>query len=140
LQAGGRGSCTNGRLDPRNLAERLDQRLPEDRVLIEDRGSFCEWTPKHLRVPGVRRTAMIVSAFQHIGLGCRASWAPIKPIVTPKASSPVAETINVGVHVVSIWAASVCLSSNGRCVPTNTVLSMASPLRSITMKVGTEAT
>jgi thiamine pyrophosphate-dependent acetolactate synthase large subunit-like protein len=61
--------CTDGRLDPRNLAERLDQLLPEDRVLIEDLGSFCEWMPKHVRIPGVGRTAMIGSAFQSIGLG-----------------------------------------------------------------------
>jgi thiamine pyrophosphate-dependent acetolactate synthase large subunit-like protein len=59
----------DGRLDPRSAIRRIDQVLPEDRVIVQDGGHFIGWGPMYLRVPSPDRLLMVGTAFQTIGLG-----------------------------------------------------------------------
>jgi thiamine pyrophosphate-dependent acetolactate synthase large subunit-like protein len=59
----------DGRLDPRSAIRRIDELLPEDRLLVQDGGHFIGWGPMYLRVPSPDRLLMVGTAFQTIGLG-----------------------------------------------------------------------
>jgi acetolactate synthase-1/2/3 large subunit len=61
--------CEDGRLDPRSLAARLGEILPEDRVTVSDGGHFLGWSNTHWGVTAPNRTMMVGTAFQSIGLG-----------------------------------------------------------------------
>jgi thiamine pyrophosphate-dependent acetolactate synthase large subunit-like protein len=63
------GLMPDGRLDPRQLARRLDRILPEDRTVVTDGGHFIEWGPRYWRVPAPDRLIMVGTAYQTIGLG-----------------------------------------------------------------------
>ncbi|MFV0375063.1 thiamine pyrophosphate-binding protein [Microbacterium sp.] len=56
-----------GCIDPRTLANWLDEHLPEERVVIVDGGNFLEYGGMHLRVPDERGFCIPLS-FQSIGL------------------------------------------------------------------------
>lgn len=59
----------DGRLDPRSVAARLGELLPEDRVVVSDGGHFIGWANMHWPVASPDRMMMIGTAFQSIGLG-----------------------------------------------------------------------
>ncbi|WP_353649300.1 thiamine pyrophosphate-binding protein [Nakamurella sp. A5-74] len=59
----------DGRLDPRSLFRRLDDLLPDDRVIVSDGGHFIGWAPMYLRVPAADRLVLVGTALQSIGLG-----------------------------------------------------------------------
>lgn len=59
----------DGRLDPRNLMQRLDRAVPIDRVVVQDGGHFIGWAPGYLRIPAPDRLIMVGTALQTIGLG-----------------------------------------------------------------------
>ena len=59
----------DGRLDPRSVAARLSELLPEDRVVVSDGGHFIGWANMHWPVASPDRMMMVGTAFQSIGLG-----------------------------------------------------------------------
>lgn len=63
------GLLPDGRLDPRQLAQRLDAILPADRTVVTDGGHFLEWGPRYWRIGGPDRLIMVGTAYQTIGLG-----------------------------------------------------------------------
>lgn len=71
----------DGRLDPRGLAIRLAELLPDDRVVVMDGGHFFGWANAYWRVAAPDRSIMVGTAFQAIGLGlpCVAGAARAKP-------------------------------------------------------------
>ncbi|WP_137844415.1 thiamine pyrophosphate-binding protein [Microbacterium sp. 2FI] len=59
----------DGRLDPRSVAARIGELLPEDRVVVSDGGHFIGWANMYWPVASPDRMMMIGTAFQSIGLG-----------------------------------------------------------------------
>jgi acetolactate synthase-1/2/3 large subunit len=65
----GTGLADDGRLDPRTVATRLAELLPEDRVVVSDGGHFIGWANMYWPVATPDRMIMVGTAFQSIGLG-----------------------------------------------------------------------
>ena len=65
----GTGLAPDGRLDPRSVATRLAQVLPEDRVVVSDGGHFIGWSNSYWPVAAPHRVQMVGTAYQSIGLG-----------------------------------------------------------------------
>lgn len=59
----------DGRLDPRSVAVRIGELLPEDRVVVSDGGHFIGWANMYWPVASPDRMIMIGTAYQSIGLG-----------------------------------------------------------------------
>jgi acetolactate synthase I/II/III large subunit len=59
----------DGRLDPRAVAIRIGELLPEDRVVVSDGGHFIGWANMYWPVASPDRMVMVGTAFQSIGLG-----------------------------------------------------------------------
>lgn len=59
----------DGRLDPRSVAARIGELLPEDRVVVSDGGHFIGWANMYWPVAEPDRMVMVGTAFQSIGLG-----------------------------------------------------------------------
>ena len=58
----------HGRIDPRTLSIRLDELLPEERVIAVDSGHFMGWPAMYMRVPDAAGF-VFTQAFQAVGLG-----------------------------------------------------------------------
>jgi acetolactate synthase I/II/III large subunit len=65
----GDGIADDGRLDPRSVAARIGELLPEDRVVVSDGGHFIGWANTHWPVAEPDRMVMVGTAYQSIGLG-----------------------------------------------------------------------
>ncbi|MHA7986312.1 thiamine pyrophosphate-binding protein [Rathayibacter sp. CAU 1779] len=65
----GDGVCSDGRLDPRSVAARIAELLPEDRVVVSDGGHFIGWANMYWPVASPDRMLMVGTAYQAIGLG-----------------------------------------------------------------------
>ncbi|MFD4423149.1 thiamine pyrophosphate-binding protein [Agromyces sp. NPDC058484] len=65
----GDGIAPDGRLDPRSVAARIGELLPDDRVVVSDGGHFIGWANTHWPVASPDRMIMVGTAFQSIGLG-----------------------------------------------------------------------
>ena len=65
----GDGVAPDGRLDPRTVAARIGELLPEDRVVVSDGGHFIGWANMYWPVASPDRMMMIGTAYQSIGLG-----------------------------------------------------------------------
>ena len=63
------GHHGDGRLDPRSVAARIAELLPEDRVVVSDGGHFIGWANMFWPVASPDRMMMVGTAFQSIGLG-----------------------------------------------------------------------
>lgn len=59
----------DGRLDPRSVARRIGELLPEDRVVVSDGGHFIGWANMYWPVASPDRMIMVGTAYQSIGLG-----------------------------------------------------------------------
>ncbi|MDL5488102.1 thiamine pyrophosphate-binding protein [Microbacterium wangruii] len=68
-QETGEQFAADGRLDPRAVAARIGELLPEDRVVVSDGGHFIGWANMYWPVASPDRMMMIGTAFQSIGLG-----------------------------------------------------------------------
>ncbi|TQJ32803.1 thiamine pyrophosphate-binding protein [Microbacterium sp. SLBN-146] len=68
LEAGD-GVASDGRLDPRTVASRVAELLPEGRVVVSDGGHFIGWANMYWPVASPDRMMMIGTAYQSIGLG-----------------------------------------------------------------------
>src|SRR5690606_12405868 len=65
----GEGRAADGRLDPRTVAARIGELLPEDRVVVSDGGHFIGWANMFWPVASPDRMIMVGTAYQSIGLG-----------------------------------------------------------------------
>ena len=65
----GDGTAADGRLDPRTVAARIGELLPDDRVVVSDGGHFIGWANMYWPVASPDRMIMIGTAYQSIGLG-----------------------------------------------------------------------
>ncbi|BDV32301.1 thiamine pyrophosphate-binding protein [Microbacterium terricola] len=65
----GAGQAADGRLDPRAVARRIGELLPEDRVVVSDGGHFIGWANMYWPVASPDRMLMVGTAYQSIGLG-----------------------------------------------------------------------
>ncbi|MGX5696291.1 thiamine pyrophosphate-binding protein [Agromyces soli] len=63
------GLADDGRLDPRAVAARIGELLPEDRVVVSDGGHFIGWANMYWPVASPDRMMMVGTAFQSIGQG-----------------------------------------------------------------------
>lgn len=59
----------DGRLDPRSVAARIGELLPENRVVVSDGGHFIGWANMYWPVASPDRMMMVGTAYQSIGLG-----------------------------------------------------------------------
>jgi acetolactate synthase-1/2/3 large subunit len=59
----------DGRLDPRAVAHRIGELLPDDRVVVSDGGHFIGWANMYWPVASPERMIMVGTAYQSIGLG-----------------------------------------------------------------------
>ena len=59
----------DGRLDPRSVAVRIAQSLPEDRVVVTDGGHFLGWCNMYWPIASPDRFMMVGTAYQSIGFG-----------------------------------------------------------------------
>ncbi|MET0736502.1 MAG: thiamine pyrophosphate-binding protein [Microbacterium sp.] len=65
----GDGIAADGRLDPRTVAARIAELLPDDRIVVSDGGHFIGWANMYWPVASPDRMMMIGTAYQSIGLG-----------------------------------------------------------------------
>lgn len=65
----GDGVCADGRLDPRTVAARIGELLPDDRVVVSDGGHFIGWANMYWPVAAPDRMIMVGTAYQSIGFG-----------------------------------------------------------------------
>ncbi len=66
---GPEGLCDDGRLDPRAVASRIAELLPENRHVTSDGGHFIGWANMFWPVAAPERMVMVGTAYQTIGLG-----------------------------------------------------------------------
>ncbi|WP_194411869.1 thiamine pyrophosphate-binding protein [Microbacterium cremeum] len=88
----GEGVAPDGRLDPRSVAARIGELLPEDRVVVSDGGHFIGWANMFWPVASPDRMMMIGTAFQSIGQG----WPSVAGAALAKPSSTVVLTTGDG--------------------------------------------
>ena len=65
----GEALAPDGRLDPRSVAARIGELLPDDRVVVSDGGHFLGWANMYWPVAAPDRMVMVGTAFMAIGLG-----------------------------------------------------------------------
>ncbi len=80
-RAAGDAAASDGLLDPRTLTARLDELLPDDRLVVTDGGHFLGWVNTYLSGLNAGRFTMVGTPFQSIGLGmpCMAGAGVAKP-------------------------------------------------------------
>jgi thiamine pyrophosphate-dependent acetolactate synthase large subunit-like protein len=84
--------ASDGRLDPRAVAARIAQLLPDDRVVVSDGGHFIGWANMYWPVASPDRMMMVGTAFQSIGLG----WPSVAGAALAKPASTVVLTTGDG--------------------------------------------
>jgi thiamine pyrophosphate-dependent acetolactate synthase large subunit-like protein len=84
--------AADGRLDPRSVASRIAELLPEDRVVVSDGGHFIGWANMYWPVASPDRMMMVGTAFQSIGLG----WPSVPGAALAKPESTVVLTTGDG--------------------------------------------
>lgn len=62
-------TCADGRLDPRAVALRIGESLPQNRYVTSDGGHFIGWANMYWPVTEPQRMVMVGTAYQSIGLG-----------------------------------------------------------------------
>jgi acetolactate synthase-1/2/3 large subunit len=85
-------AAPDGRLDPRSVAARIGELLPEDRVVVSDGGHFIGWANMYWPVASPDRMLMIGTAFQSIGLG----WPSVPGAALAKPDATVVLTTGDG--------------------------------------------
>lgn len=88
----GEGVAADGRLDPRSVAARLGELLPQDRVVVSDGGHFIGWANMFWPVASPDRMMMVGTAFQSIGQG----WPSVAGAALAKPASAVVLTTGDG--------------------------------------------
>lgn len=88
----GDGLAADGRLDPRSVAVRIGELLPEDRVVVSDGGHFLGWSNMYWPVAAPDRMIMVGTAFQAIGFG----WASVPGAAMARPESTIVLTTGDG--------------------------------------------
>ncbi|WP_309710342.1 thiamine pyrophosphate-binding protein [Pseudolysinimonas sp.] len=84
--------AADGRLDPRAVAHRIGQLVPDDRVVVSDGGHFIGWANMYWPVSAPDRMIMVGTAFQSIGLG----WPSVVGAALAKPEATVVLTTGDG--------------------------------------------
>ncbi|MEJ1156183.1 thiamine pyrophosphate-binding protein [Microbacterium marmarense] len=84
--------AADGRLDPRTVANRIGELLPQDRVVVSDGGHFIGWANMYWPVASPDRLMMIGTAFQSIGLG----WPSVPGAALARPESTIVLTTGDG--------------------------------------------
>lgn len=92
------GLCADGRLDPRAVAVRLAELLPEDRYVTSDGGHFIGWANMFWPVHSPERMIMVGTAYQSIGLG----FASVAGVAAAAPESTVVVTSGDGGGLMSL--------------------------------------
>ncbi|WP_298746270.1 thiamine pyrophosphate-binding protein [uncultured Serinicoccus sp.] len=88
----GEDLAPDGRLDPRSVAVRIGELLPQDRVVVSDGGHFIGWANMYWPVASPDRMIMVGTAFQSIGLG----WPSVLGAALARPGSTVVLTTGDG--------------------------------------------
>lgn len=86
------GLAPDGRLDPRSVARRIAELLPDDRVVVSDGGHFIGWANMYWPVAAPDRMMMIGTAFQSIGQG----WPSVPGAAMARPESTIVLTTGDG--------------------------------------------
>jgi len=106
------GRCADGRLDPRAVAARLAELLPEDRHVTSDGGHFIGWANMFWPVDSPERMIMVGTAYQTIGLGL----ATVAGVAAAAPDSTVVVTTGDGGALMSLADLETAVRTAGSCV------------------------
>lgn len=110
------GLCADGLLDPRTVAARLAELLPEDRHVTSDGGHFIGWSQMFWPVAEPGRSVLVGTAYQTIGLGLSTvpGVAAAAAIAAPK--STVVLTTGDGGGLMALADLETAIRTAPRCV------------------------
>lgn len=106
------GLCEDGRLDPRALAAKLAELLPEDRHVTSDGGHFLGWANMFWPVASPERMIMVGTAYQTIGLG----FATVAGVAAAAPNSTVVVTTGDGGGLMSLADLETTVRTTQSCV------------------------
>ena len=106
------GLCDDGRLDPRAVAARLAELLPEDRHVTSDGGHFIGWANMFWPVSSPERMIMVGTAFQSIGLG----FSTVAGVAAAAPDSTVVVTTGDGGGLMAIADLETTIRTTKSCV------------------------
>lgn len=106
------GVCADGRLDPRAVAARLAELLPEDRHVTSDGGHFIGWANMFWPVASPERMIMVGTAYQTIGLG----FSTVAGVAAAAPGSTVVLTTGDGGGLMSLADLETTIRTASSCV------------------------
>ncbi len=106
------GLCADGRLDPRTVASRLAELLPEDRHVTSDGGHFIGWANMFWPVTAPERQIMVGTAYQSIGLG----FSTVAGVAAAAPDSTVVLSTGDGGGLMAIADLETTIRTTKRCV------------------------
>ena len=106
------GLCVDGRLDPRAVASRLAELLPEDRHVTSDGGHFIGWANMFWPVASPERMIMVGTAYQTIGLG----FATVAGVAAAAPDSTVVVTTGDGGGLMALADLETAVRTARSCV------------------------
>ncbi len=106
------GVCADGLLDPRAVAARLAELLPEDRHVTSDGGHFIGWANMFWPVASPDRMVMVGTAYQTIGLGL----STVAGVAAAAPASTVVVTTGDGGGLMALADLETAIRAAARCV------------------------
>ncbi len=106
------GLCADGRLDPRTVASRLAELLPEDRHVTSDGGHFIGWANMFWPVTAPERQIMVGTAYQSIGLG----FSTVAGVAAAAPDSTVVLSTGDGGGLMALADLETTIRTTKRCV------------------------
>lgn len=106
------GLCEDGRLDPRAVAAKLADLLPEDRHVTSDGGHFIGWANMFWPVASPDRMIMVGTAYQSIGLG----FSTVAGVAAAAPESTVVLTTGDGGGLMAIADLETTIRTTRSCV------------------------
>jgi thiamine pyrophosphate-dependent acetolactate synthase large subunit-like protein len=106
------GLCPDGLLDPRAVAARIAELLPEDRYVTSDGGHFIGWANMFWPVASPARMVMVGTAYQTIGLGL----STVAGVAAAAPGSTVVVTTGDGGGLMALADLETAIRTAPRCV------------------------
>jgi len=106
------GLCSDGLLDPRAVAARLAELLPEDRYVTSDGGHFIGWANMFWPVSSPNRMIMVGTAYQTIGTG----FSTVAGVAAAAPESTIVLTTGDGGGLMSIADLETAVRTARSCV------------------------
>ncbi len=106
------GLCDDGRLDPRAVAARIAELLPDDRHVTSDGGHFIGWANMFWPVASPERMIMVGTAYQTIGLGL----ATVAGVAAAAPDSTVVVTTGDGGGLMALADLETAVRTTNSCV------------------------